>query len=637
VKLSPPGQGSGSEFIAVDHEKSDPERPFEAERTRPWIERRRTRRLQDSRLEASQLLEELRIRNDEIGKLLQDEVDGYKSIIDDALVGIFQMSPSGRPVNVNRTLASIHGYDSPAEFMADAQKAGHQWLVDPSLVNKWKSEISANGVARGVTAEVYCRNGSKRWVSLNLRAARGGQGGQRIMEGTAEDITERKLAEDRVFFLAHYDTLTGLPNRRHFCAQLVDTLCAAYDTNCKAAIILFKLKRFSIINESYGHQFGDRVLQEIAERIKKSVGEGCIVARISGGEFAIALGNLQNASEATAAVEQISANLSSEFALLNHALNISFNAGVSIFPEHGKDGDELLNSAGVAVFTASEEGPNQFRFFTEKMKVHIKEQLWLENGLRLAVERNELFLLYQPQVNIRTQMITGVEALLRWQHPQLGLVPPGDFIGIAESSGLIVPIGEWVLKTACSQAKEWQDAGLPAVPVAVNVSALQFRQQGFPELIGSILRESGLEAKYLELELTESLLLTNADVMFSILQELRGMGVKLAIDDFGTGYSSLSYLRQFQVNRLKIDRSFVRDVAVNRDDAAITTAIIGMAKALNLDVLAEGVENEAQLSFLRAQHCYDIQGFYFSKPVSVGQIAEQLRMVSIKPTANDPV
>jgi EAL domain-containing protein (putative c-di-GMP-specific phosphodiesterase class I) len=257
--------------------------------------------------------------------------------------------------------------------------------------------------------------------------------------------------------------------------------------------------------------------------------------------------------------------------------------------------------------------------------------LRMENGLRLAVDRNELFLLYQPQVNIHTRKITGLEALLRWQHPQLGLVQPNKFIGVAESSGLIVPIGEWVLRTACSQAKEWQDAGLPAVPVAVNVSAVQFRQQGFPELIRSVLADTGLDPKYLELELTESLLLTNADVMFSILQELRDMGVKLAIDDFGTGYSSLSYLRQFQVNRLKIDRSFVRDVAVNRDDAAITIAIIEMAKALNLEVLAEGVETEAQLSFLRAQHCYEIQGYYFSKPVAVGRIAEHLRDASIQP------
>jgi EAL domain-containing protein (putative c-di-GMP-specific phosphodiesterase class I) len=268
------------------------------------------------------------------------------------------------------------------------------------------------------------------------------------------------------------------------------------------------------------------------------------------------------------------------------------------------------------------------------MNVQIMEQLTLANGLQMALARSELFLVYQPQVNSQTGRITGLEALLRWQHPQLGLVPPAQFIGVAERSGLIVPIGEWVLRTACAQAKGWQDAGLVAVPVAVNVSAIQFRQQGFPEVIRGILEETGLEPKYLELELTESLLLTNADVMFSILQELRDMEVKLAIDDFGTGYSSLSYLRQFQVNRLKIDRSFVRDVAINPDDAAIATAIINMAKALNLEVLAEGVENEEQLGFFRAQHCYEVQGFYFSKPVDVSQAAGQLRSITLQPASS---
>jgi EAL domain-containing protein (putative c-di-GMP-specific phosphodiesterase class I) len=315
-------------------------------------------------------------------------------------------------------------------------------------------------------------------------------------------------------------------------------------------------------------------------------------------------------------------------------LNVSFNLGISIYPDHGADAEALLQNADVALYSAKEDGPNKTRVFTEEMNVQIMEQLTLANGLQMALARSELFLVYQPQVNSQTGRITGLEALLRWQHPQLGLVPPAQFIGVAERSGLIVPIGEWVLRTACAQAKGWQDAGLVAVPVAVNVSAIQFRQQGFPEVIRGILEETGLEPKYLELELTESLLLTNADVMFSILQELRDMEVKLAIDDFGTGYSSLSYLRQFQVNRLKIDRSFVRDVAINPDDAAIATAIINMAKALNLEVLAEGVENEEQLGFFRAQHCYEVQGFYFSKPVDVSQAAGQLRSITLQPASS---
>jgi EAL domain-containing protein (putative c-di-GMP-specific phosphodiesterase class I) len=277
------------------------------------------------------------------------------------------------------------------------------------------------------------------------------------------------------------------------------------------------------------------------------------------------------------------------------------------------------------MYRAKDYGRNNFQFFTEDMNGQAVERLTLGNSLRLALEKRELFLAYQPQMDIATGRVTGLEALLRWQHPELGLVPPDKFIRIAENSGLIVPIGEWVLRTACSQTRKWQDEGLPAVPVAVNVSAVQFRQASFCEVIGRVLRETGLAPQYLELELTESLLLSNADVMFSVLQDLRVMGLKLAIDDFGTGYSSFNYLRQFGVSKLKIDRSFIRDVAVNPDDAAITTAIISLAKSLSLKVIAEGVENEAQMSFLRAHQCDEIQGYYFSKPLAVDKVADKLR------------
>jgi EAL domain-containing protein (putative c-di-GMP-specific phosphodiesterase class I) len=253
------------------------------------------------------------------------------------------------------------------------------------------------------------------------------------------------------------------------------------------------------------------------------------------------------------------------------------------------------------------------------------ERLTLENGLRLALDKKELFLVYQPQVDIVSGKIIGLEALLRWQHPTLGLVPPDKFIRIAENCGLIVPLGEWVLRTACSQARKWQDEGIPAVSVAVNVSAVQFRQEGFCQLIRKVLDETGLAPQHLELELTEGLLLANADVTFSVLQELTDMGLTLAIDDFGTGYSNFTYLRQFRVSKLKIDRSFIRDVAVNPDDASITTAIISMAKSLNIKVIAEGVEDEAQMSFLRAHQCDEIQGYYFSKPLAVDKVAEKLR------------
>ncbi len=631
ANVPPPARGSGHALDAAACEKIEPIRSTEAVSPRLFRERRRTRPVEDSWHEALDVLNRLIVGYEKINEQISEAEEKYRLIFEDALVGIFQVSPTGRPLTVNRTMARIYGYDSPEQFLAEVSNVRKQLLVDPAHLTEWKTAIKANEVAWGAKVEVNCRNGLKKWVSMNIRAVRDYRGRIQHFEGTAEDITDRKDAEERIHFLAYYDTLTGLPNRTLFSMQLGEALATARNRQGKAALLLLELGRFKIINDSFGQLFGDRLLQEIAERIKSNAGDNGIVARVGGSEFAIVLEDIQDVSEAADVAQKVVAALSAEFSVLGHSLSISFNIGISIFPEHGMDGAELLQNADVALFASKEDGLNKSRFFSEEMNTQIMEQLRMENGLRVAVDRNELFLLYQPQVNIHTRKITGLEALLRWQHPQLGLVQPNKFIGVAESSGLIVPIGEWVLRTACSQAKEWQDAGLPAVPVAVNVSAVQFRQQGFPELIRSVLADTGLEPKYLELELTESLLLTNADVMFSILQELRDMGVKLAIDDFGTGYSSLSYLRQFQVNRLKIDRSFVRDVAVNRDDAAITIAIIEMAKALNLEVLAEGVETEAQLSFLRAQHCYEIQGYYFSKPVAVGRIAEHLRDASIQP------
>jgi EAL domain-containing protein (putative c-di-GMP-specific phosphodiesterase class I) len=308
-----------------------------------------------------------------------------------------------------------------------------------------------------------------------------------------------------------------------------------------------------------------------------------------------------------------------------HSLNVSCSMGISIFPEHGADSETLIKNADAAMYSAKESGRNAFQFFSEEMNAQAVERLTLEHGLRTALDKNELFLVYQPQMDVATGTIVGLEALLRWQHPELGAVPPDRFVPIAENSGLILPIGAWVLRAACSQARKWQDEGLCAIPVAVNVSAVQFRQQGFRELISRVLSETGLASQYLELEVTESLLLSNTDMTSSVLRELKRMGLKLAIDDFGKGYSSLSYLKQFPFSKLKIDRSFIRDVPANPEDAAITAAIISMAKSLNLKVIAEGVENEGQMSFLRAHQCDEIQGYYFSKPLAADKAADKLR------------
>ena len=439
------------------------------------------------------------------------------------------------------------------------------------------------------------------------------------------DITDHKLAEERVQFLAYYDALTGLPNRALLQDRLAKALAAARRQEHKVAVLFLDIDRFKDINDSLGHSVGDLLLQKIAERLKTWGREQDTVARLSGDEFVITLTHIKDVPDAAIATERLMDTLTAEFTLEGQSLSIGCSVGISLFPEHGTDFETLIKNADAAMYSAKNNGRNNFRFFTEDTNAQVVERLTLENSLRLALSKKQLFLMYQPQMDIATGRIIGVEALLRWQHPTLGLVPPDKFIRIAENIGMIVPIGEWVLRTACSQAREWQRDGFLAVRVAVNVSAVQFRQEGFCELIRRVLQETGLRPQCLELELTESLLLANAELMLLVFQKLEAMGLTLAIDDFGTGYSSFSYLKQFRVNKLKIDRSFIQDVAVNTDDAAITAAIISMAKSLRLKVIAEGVENEAQMSFLRAHQCDEIQGYYFSKPLAVDKVADKLR------------
>jgi diguanylate cyclase (GGDEF)-like protein/PAS domain S-box-containing protein len=453
--------------------------------------------------------------------------------------------------------------------------------------------------------------------------------GRPMLLATVRDITDRKAAEERVRYLAYYDALTGLPNRTLLQDRLEKALASARRRKDKLALLFLDLDRFKDINDSVGHSVGDLLLQEIGERLKTWGREQDTIARLGGDEFMIMVTEVRDATDAAVAAERLMDEMTAEFVVQGHSFSVNCSLGISIFPEHGADSETLIKNADAAMYSAKENGRNNFRFFTEEMNARVVERLTLENGLRLALEREQLSLVYQPQTDIATGRITGMEALLRWQHPDLGLIPPDKFIRIAENSGLIVPIGEWVLRTACRQARKWQDEGLPAVSIAVNVSAVQFRQEGFCELIRRVLRETGLGPQYLELELTESVLLANAEVMLLVVQELKAMGLTLAIDDFGTGYSSFSYLRQFRVNKFKIDRSFIRDVTVNPDDAAIAAAIISMAKSLRLKVIAEGVETEAQLSFLRKHQCDEIQGYYFSRPLSPEQAADKLRSSAV--------
>ena len=518
--------------------------------------------------------------------------------------------------------------------VAPDSPANYQSLMNAVHPDDWKMmQTKIDGAIQEkrdyiVEYRVVYPDNSIHWRTSSGQAFYGETGHVNRMSGITMDIDDRKQAEERVQFLAYYDALTGLPNRTLLRDRLAKAFAGARRQKYKVALLFLDLDRFKDINDSLGHSVGDLLLQEVAGRLKAWGREQDTVARVGGDEFLIVLTGLKDVMDAAVAAERLMDAMTAEFVVQGRSLSIGCSVGISIFPEHGTPADDLIKNADAAMYSAKEAGRNNFRFYTENMNAQAVERLTLENSLRLALDKKELFLVYQPQMDMATGRITGLEALLRWRHPELGLVPPDKFIRIAENSGLIVRIGEWVLRTACSQSRRWQDEGLAKVSVAVNVSAVQFRQEGFCEVIRRVLDESGLAAQYLELELTESLLLSSADVTLSVLQKLKAMGLKLAIDDFGTGYSSFSYLRQFRVSKLKIDRSFVRDVAVNPDDAAITTAIISMAKSLNLKVIAEGVENEAQMTFLRAHHCDEIQGYYFSKPLTVDKVADKLRQVS---------
>jgi len=438
------------------------------------------------------------------------------------------------------------------------------------------------------------------------------------------DITKRKQAEEAVKRLAYYDSLTGLPNRVLFLDRLDHSLAHARRTENLIAIMVLDLDRFKLINDTLGHEVGDRIISMIADRLNACVRDCDTVARLEGDEFTIILTDVGDVAGAIRVAKRIIHALSIPFFVEEQELFVTTSIGISVFPNDGDNAADLMKKADAAMYRAKDQR-NSYQLYTSNMNVVAAERLSLETSLRKAIEREELLLHYQPKVHLVTGQIVGAEALLRWQHPEHGMVSPGQFIPVAEETGLIVPITEWVVKTACNQLKAWRDEGLPALRMSVNLSGRHFKQEGLVALATEILVSTGVPPEQIEFELTESILMENVEVTIKTLKYLSFMGFQFSIDDFGTGYSSLSYLKRFPINTLKIDRSFVRDMASNQDDAAIVRAIIALARSLNLRLVAEGVETADQLAFLKDHGCDEMQGFYFSKPVP----AEALRSLII--------
>jgi len=432
----------------------------------------------------------------------------------------------------------------------------------------------------------------------------------------SRDITERKTAEERLLYLANYDSLTGLPNRALFRDRLRRAIARAQRQKNQIALLFIDLDRFKNINDSLGHHAGDQLLREVAKRLKKEARNNDTIARLGGDEFTIILEKINSRKDAIQVANKVLSLLEPPFQLDGHEVVISSSIGITIFPDDAQDMHTLLKNADTAMYRCKEKGRNNHQFYTPDMIDKAYEYLVLETDLRHALCRNEFVLHYQPQMDLHTQRVIGLEALLRWNHPERGLLYPDEFISFAEEMGLIIPIGEWVLQQACLQARHLIDEGLPPVRIAVNLSMRQFKQRNFVELVADTLKNTHLPAHLLELEITESFLAHNVEQATSVLCELNELGVQLSVDDFGTGYSSLSYLKQFPINTLKIDQSFVRNIAKDPEGAALTEAIIGLGKSLHLHVIAEGVETDEQVFFLRGHGCDRVQGFLFSRPLA---------------------
>ena len=442
--------------------------------------------------------------------------------------------------------------------------------------------------------------------------------------GTLLDISVQKAAEQRIRELADYDVLTGLPNRRLLRERFVQLVAAAERDKEELAVIFLDLDHFKRVNDSLGHSVGDDLLCEVARRLDSVVRRVDTLARLGGDEFIFAMPGFHSAAAADVARRLIDV-FSRPFEVGGHELTVTPSLGISIFPHDGYDLETLLRNADTAMYQAKEIGRNAFRFYSSEMNSKSLDRLLMESNLRRALSQNEFVLHYQPLVNLESGLIVGVEALIRWLHPELGLIMPDRFIHIAEETGLINPIGDWVLCEACRQAQAWAEEGLPAMAMAVNVAPVQFRQSGFIEVVAGALATSGLEPGRLELELTERTVMHDADINMGTLSALHRMGVELSLDDFGTGYSSLAYLKRFPVGKLKIDRSFVNDLETDPDDWAIASTIVSMGRSLRMTVLAEGVEKAEQLALLRKMGCDMAQGFLFSRPVSAECMADMLR------------
>jgi diguanylate cyclase (GGDEF)-like protein/PAS domain S-box-containing protein len=577
-------------------------KPFDLRHVEAAVERalehsqlRRSKRYYENFLE-----EIVRERTNELHKSNQT----LSALIEASPLAIFVLNAEGRVALWNPAARRMFGWE-------EQEVLGKPFPFDTGGSDSGFEDALAGKLVAGYETRRRRKDGSVVDVNVWTTALRDQHSEVSGIMVVVADVTERKAAEAQINYLAYHDTLTGLPNRVSFEERLAEAAAHA----ASLAVMFLSLDRFKKFNDTLGHTVGDQLLKSVAERLTASVRDGDTVARFGSDEFAFLLTRINGADDAARAAREFQRVLDPVFDVGGHELYVTASIGISVYPEDGADAQELLKSAGAALYRAKQSGGNNYQFYTADMNERALHRLALENKLRWAIERGEFRVHYQPQVCINTGRVIGMEALVRWQHPEMGLIPPVEFIPLAEDTSLISPIGEWVLRTACAQARQWRDSGFDALRVGVNLSPRQFQQPDLVPMVERLLKETGLDAASLELEVTESSVMKNAAVSIRTLGELKAMGIKIAVDDFGSGYSSLSYLKSLPIDVLKIDQSFVRDMTADPKDAAIVMAIIQLAHSLQLEVKAEGVETEEQLRFLSFLRCDAMQGYLFCRPL----------------------
>jgi len=556
-------------------------------------------------------------------KQMEETLRQSATVFENTTEGVMITDARGRVVSVNRAFTEITGYgqDDVIGKSTSILKSGRH---DKAFYRIMWGRIRETGSWQG---EIWNRrkNGNVYPEWLNISVVKDNEGNTTNYVGVFSDISDMKASEQKLDHLAHHDPLTGLPNRLLLNARMEQSMARAHRSNDMLAVLFLDLDHFKNVNDTLGHPVGDQLLQEVAHRLTACVRKEDTVTRLGGDEFTIVLEELHDSRFAGKVALKIIDELAKIFLLKGHEVFVTCSIGISIFPNDGNDITTLLKNADSALYRAKDEGRNNYQYYTEELTTRAMERMVMETNLRHALERNELVVYYQPQVDLYSGRVIGMEALLRWRHPEIGLIPPDAFIPLAEETGLIIPIGEWVLRTACARLKSWIDDGLPELRVAVNLSSRQFNQKNLPETIADILRDTGLKPQCLELELTERIVMQDADNSVEMLDSLKKLGIQFSIDDFGTGYSSLSYLKRFPIDRIKIDKSFVDHITTDSEDASISQAIISMSHGMNLKTVAEGVETLEQQEFLRSHQCDEIQGFYFSRPLPEMEMEHLLR------------